>query len=110
MYTTTSSFSNTLVVSQYLGVCTVSETAGKHILLTRNDGVSAYHLAHEFTEVKVNDAVSFTTRRGKVLVGKVVTVDVEAGEVELVLASGKRGWADAHAVKSVLARNVVNAA
>lgn len=104
MYHTNSSERNTqLVVSQYLGVCRVSETAGKHPLLTRNDGRQMYHWAHEFTALHLNDVVSYT-RKGEVIVGMVIAIDVEAGEVELLLENGERGWASAHAIKTVLAR------
>ena len=106
MYHTNSSTGNTsLVISRYLGVARITEIAGKHILLTRNDGQQAYHWAHEFTPVTVNDAVTFT-RGGVTLVGLVVAVDTDAGELELLLENGEQGWADAHAVKTVLARGM----
>lgn len=107
MYHTSSSKINTqLFISQYLGVCTATEVIGNNTLLVRNDGQSLYHWASEFTAVNVEDLVTFT-RNGETVLAVVVTVDAEAGELELILESGERGWADAHTVKAVVARNVV---
>lgn len=106
MYHTNSSKTTQLYVSQYFGVCKATDTIGNNTLLRRNDGASMYHWTHEFTPVNVEDCVVFT-RNGETVLAVVVTVDAEAGELELILETGERGWANADAVKAVIARNVV---
>lgn len=97
-----------LAVSQYLGVCTVSDVEGTDFLLTRNDGENLWHWEHEFVVVSMGDAVTYV-RNGAVMLGVVVGVDLAEGELELVLDNGERGWADAHAVKAVVVRSVLAA-